>query len=90
VILLVDRVLGQQPVHVDPPDLAHPVRPGDRLLLDGRVPLRLADDDDRGGLDAQPDPARLDLADEDGRAGPPGERVDQALPGRGSGVGAAG
>ena len=65
---LVDAVLAQQPVHVDRADLAHPVRAGDRLLLDRRGQLRLGDDDHGRGLDVQAHAARLDLGDQHRRA----------------------
>jgi len=55
---LVDAVRGEQPVHVDAAHLAHPVRAGDRLLLDRGRQLRLGDDHHQGGLDVQADAAR--------------------------------
>ena len=54
---------------------------GDRLCLDGRVPLRLGDDDDRCGLDVEADSARLDLCSQGPMEHSPGsEFIDEALP----------
>ncbi len=63
---LVDTVLGQQSVHLHRTHLTHPVRPRDRLRLDGRLELRLAEDDHRRGLDVEPDTAGHDLRHENG------------------------
>ena len=64
-------------------DLTHPVAAGDRLVLDRRLDLRLADDDDRRRLDVEPDATGLDLADQHGDARRGGELVDQRLPATG-------
>jgi ATP-binding cassette subfamily B protein len=76
---LVDAVLGEQPVHVHPADLAHPVGAGNRLVLGRRRELGLGDDDDRRGLDVQAHPARLDLRDQHRRAAGTGELVHHCL-----------
>ena len=61
---LVDTVFGEQAVDLNRSDLAHAVAPSDRLVLGARLPLWLGQDDDRRGLDVEPDAAGFDLADE--------------------------
>ena len=48
--------------------LADPVAAVHRLLLDGRVPPRVHQEDGAGGAEVQPDPAGLEREQEDLRA----------------------
>src|SRR5947209_4571816 len=66
-------------MHVNRPDLAHAVGAGHGLVLDGRLDLRLADDDDGRGLQVEADTTCLNLRQQDSRALGTGKVVNDLL-----------
>ena len=76
---LVDRVLREEPVHLNAAGLPHAVSAGDCLFLDTGLPMRLRKDDDRRRLNVEANTTRLDLGDDDGMTVLVGELLHEAL-----------